>query len=146
MMLPWWAWAVAAAALGFLELHAPGSYLVWIGLGAAATSALDAAFGLSLTSQVAVFAASSAVCCGVGFFVYRALGWHATEERPLNRRDLSLVGEHGLVCARFVDGRGKVRLGDTVWLAEGPDLAENAHVVVTAVRGPRLVVAASGTA
>ncbi len=51
-----------------------------------------------------------------------------------------MVGAHGTVCEAFVNGRGKVRIGDTVWLADGPDLAEGAPVVVAGVRGTRLDV------
>jgi inner membrane protein len=53
-----------------------------------------------------------------------------------------MLGERGTVCETFVSGRGKVRLGDTVWLAAGADLAEGTPVVVSGVRGTRLVVEA----
>ena len=51
-----------------------------------------------------------------------------------------MIGAHGTVCETFVNGRGKVRVGDTVWLADGPDLAEGSPVVVAGVRGTRLDV------
>ncbi len=51
-----------------------------------------------------------------------------------------MLGARGMVCEPFVNGHGKVRLGDSVWLAAGPDLADGTPVVVSAVRGTRLVV------
>ena len=39
----WWAWIILAGGLGLAELHVPGSYLMWIALGAAVTGGLDAA-------------------------------------------------------------------------------------------------------
>ena len=56
-----------------------------------------------------------------------------------------MVGARGTVCEPFFNGRGKVRLGDGVWLADGPDLAEGMPVAVKAVHGTRLVVEAIDT-
>ena len=106
------------------------------------TGAADVAFGLSLEGQLGVFAAASALSCVAGYFVYRRLHQHQhqRDDLPLNERDRAMFGERGTVCEAFVNGRGKVRLGDSVWLAAGPDLAEGAPVVVSGVRGTRLVV------
>jgi membrane protein implicated in regulation of membrane protease activity len=78
--------------------------------------------------------------CGVGYFVYRHLPGHRHGETALNQRHLEMVGARGTVCEAFRNGQGKIRLGDTVWLASGPDLAEGAPVTVIAVQGIRLVV------
>ena len=141
--LPWWAWIVAAGILALGELHVPGSYLIWIALGAALAGAADAAFGLSLAGQIAAFAAASALSCIAGYFVYRKLHRRQRGEVRLNERGLSMVGARGTVCEAFANGHGKVRLGDGVWLAAGPDLAEGTPVVVSAVHGTRLFVEAA---
>ena len=138
--VPWWAWAALAAVLGLGELHLPGAYLIWIALGAAASAAADAAFGLSLEAQVAVFLGAAVVSCAGGYFVYGGFNAHRRPQRPLNERDALMVGAQGVVCASFTAGRGKVRLGDTVWLAEGGDFAEGTPVVVKAVRGTSVIV------
>jgi inner membrane protein len=143
MAIAWWAWAILAGILALAELHVPGSYLVWIALGAALTSALTAALGGSLEGQLGIFAATSALSCVVGYFAYRRLHRRRRGETLLNDRGLAMVGARGTVCEAFFNGRGKVRLGDGVWLADGPDLAEAAPVVVSAVRGTRLVVQAA---
>jgi membrane protein implicated in regulation of membrane protease activity len=138
----WWAWMILAGVLGLAEMFAPGAYLAWIALGAAVTGAADAAFGLSLEAQLVVFTAATALSCAAGFFVYRELHRRQRHEEPLNERHRSMLGERGTVCETFVNGRGKVRLGDSVWLAAGPDLDEGATVVVSGFRGTRLVVEA----
>jgi membrane protein implicated in regulation of membrane protease activity len=51
-----------------------------------------------------------------------------------------MVGSRGVICTGFANGTGKVRVGDSVWLAEGDGLSEGDHIVVKAVRGTRLVV------
>ena len=144
MEIPWWPWAILAGILALAELHVPGSYLVWMALGAALTGAVDAAFGISVEGQLGTFASASALSCVAGYFVYQRLHRRRRGEMPLNDRSLAMVGARGTVCDAFSNGRGKVRLGDGVWLAAGPDLAEGTPVVVSAVRGTRLFVQALG--
>lgn len=141
-MLPWWLWAILAAVLGLAEMHAPGSYLIWIALGAAVTAAVDAAYGLSITAQLITMIAASSLSCFVGYFVYRQIGRRQPDAAPLNERNAMLVGAHGVVCSDIIHGQGKVRLGDTVWLAEGPDLPSGTAVIVRSARGARVSVAA----
>ena len=136
----WWAWVIVAGVLGLAELHLPGSYLIWVAVGAALTAAADAALGLSLEGQIGTFAAASALSCAAGYFVYQQFARRGSGEGPLNERSRSMLGTRGVVCEAFASGHGKVRLGDGVWLASGPELAEGTRVVVTAVRGTRLVV------
>jgi inner membrane protein len=145
MPMPWWAWIVAAGVLALGELHMPGGYLIWIALGAALAGAADVAFGLSLAGQIGTFSAACALSCIAGYFVYRELR-HRRGEVPLNERSLAMVGARGTVCEAFVNGHGKVRLGDGVWLAAGPDLAEGTAIVVNGVRGTFVDPAGSRTA
>jgi membrane protein implicated in regulation of membrane protease activity len=139
-MVPSWGWAILAAVLALAELHAPGSYLVWIALGAVLTAALSAAYALSTEAQLLTMALASAASCVLGWFIYRRLDRHRSTAPPLNEREVQQVGETGVVASAIVNGAGKVRLGDTLWLAEGPDLPAGAPVVVTAVRRARLRV------
>ena len=132
-----------AAALGLAEIHAPGSYLIWIALGAGLTAVAEATYGLSVSAQVGTFAAASALSCVGGYFVYRHIDQRQQGGAPLNQRDFSMVGIRGVVSSSFANGEGKVRLGDTVWVAEGPNLTEGTPVVVTSVRGTRVVVDAA---
>jgi membrane protein implicated in regulation of membrane protease activity len=136
-----WPWATAALLVALVELVAPGLYLVWIAAGAAITAAATGALGLALETQLLVFAAASLASCTIGFFVYRALARQRPDDPTVNQRGLDLIGAHGTVAEPFRDGRGKVRLGDSVWLAEGPgDLAQGAAIVVTRLRGTTAIV------
>ena len=136
----WWVWVIAAGVLGLAELHFPGSYLIWVALGAALTAIADAIFALSLEGQIGTFAAASALSCAAGYFVYQRFAPHRSQDGALNERSRAMLGTRGIVCEAFASGRGKVRLGDGVWLASGPELDEGTPVVVTAVQGTRLVV------
>jgi inner membrane protein len=141
--MPWWAWAIVGAVLGLLELHAPGGYLIWIAFGAALTAALRAASELPITTQIAAFSVASAISCLVGYFVYRQVDRRRSDGALLNQRGLRMVGARGFVCSPIVNGEGKVRLGDTVWLAEGPALDDGVPIVVSSVHGARVVVEAA---
>jgi membrane protein implicated in regulation of membrane protease activity len=45
-----------------------------------------------------------------------------------------------VVFEAIVNGQGKVSLGDSVWLAQGPDMPVGASVVVTGLRGTIVIV------
>jgi membrane protein implicated in regulation of membrane protease activity len=137
---PWWAWIVAAGILALAEMALPGSYLMWIALGAAITGLAAALTGMVLEGQLAVLAVATAASCVAGYFVYRGKEPDRDGGVPLNAPRRSMIGARGTVCEAFVNGQGKVRIGDTVWLADGPDLAEGTPVIVALVRGTRLEV------
>lgn len=142
--IPWWVWTIAAAVLALAEMHVPGTYLIWVAAGAALTAAASALWDLSVSAQLGVFAAASAVSCVGGYFVYRQGQTPRLDHRtPLNQRHVSLVGAHGTVTEPLVGGTGKVRIGDSVWLADGPDLPQGTRVTVTSVRGTRVSVRAA---
>jgi hypothetical protein len=58
----------------------------------------------------------------------------ASEEPGLSRPGTDLVGRTGIVTQPIVLGRGKVRLGDTEWIAEGVDQDVGSLVRVLAVK------------
>jgi len=63
-----------------------------------------------------------------------------TDQPALNRRSVQLVGRVVMVDEAITHGRGKVRIGDTLWLVEGPDTPAGAQVRVTAAQGAVLRV------
>jgi membrane protein implicated in regulation of membrane protease activity len=139
-MVPWWAWAILAALLGLAEMHAPGSYLIWIALGAALTAATHAVYHPSIAAQIITMISASSASCFVGYFAYRHVDRRQPDATTLNQREMLLIGTRGVVCSEIAHGEGKVRLGDTVWLAEGPDLPTGTAVVVRSVRQARVQV------
>jgi membrane protein implicated in regulation of membrane protease activity len=95
---------------------------------------------MALEGQLAVFAIATAASCVGGYFVYRGMEAERDGGVPLNAPRRSMIGARGTVCEAIVNGRGKVRIGDTVWLGDGPDLAAGTPVIVAGVRGTRLDV------
>ena len=128
------AWAVAAFGL-FLRV------------AAAVCGALGLAWVLrgEQTGLWAMAAAAVLVAADVAIdYLWLNARVAASSEPHLNQRTAQLIGRQGIVAEEFVAGRGKVRIGDTVWLAEGPDAATGAAVRVTGVNGMSLVVGPPG--
>jgi membrane protein implicated in regulation of membrane protease activity len=63
-----------------------------------------------------------------------------TDQPELNRRAEQLVGRVATVEETMVHGQGRVRVGDTVWTAQGCDAPTGAPVRVTAAQGAVLIV------
>jgi hypothetical protein len=139
-MIHWWIWAILAALGALAEIHWPGGYLIWIAGGAAITAIVSAAAELSIEAQLVLFVVTSALSCACGYFAYRG-NWRVTGGNALlNERAAALIGTRGVVNEAIAHGTGKVRVGDSVWLAEGPDLPAGTPVVIQSVVGMRLCV------
>jgi membrane protein implicated in regulation of membrane protease activity len=65
-----------------------------------------------------------------------------SDQPDLNRRAEQLIGRVLLLEEAIEGGRGKVRVGDTLWLAEGSELPAGTRVKVTGVRRDALLVEA----
>ncbi|MCP8894249.1 NfeD family protein [Shinella daejeonensis] len=140
-----WAWWVAGIVLLMLELLMPGVFLVWIGIAAILTGLLSLAlWGEAVWSwqvQWTVFAALSLVAVLIGRRIVSRRG-RITDEPHLNQRGQSLVGRTATLEQPITEGRGRIRLDDTLWTVQGPDLPVGARVRVTASNGRDLTVEA----
>lgn len=138
-----WSWLIFGMVLLVAEIAVPGNFLVWIGLAGLVTG------GLSLilweTSwwvwevQWLVFAVLSAIS------VFAGRRWVTrsdanTDEPLLNQRGASLIGRTATLIDPIVNGQGRVKIGDTVWIVVGPDLPVGTRVRVTGSQGSSLSV------
>lgn len=133
-------WMLAGVALALIEAHAPGYFLIFLGLGCFAAAFATFATAVGPSASVAVFVAATLLLLLVAAGPYRRLlrGRAATKVNTPDR----LVGTTGRVEEPIAYGSGKIRLGDTLWLASGPDLAKGTAVRVVSVDGTRLKVEA----
>ena len=116
VVLPW-----AGAALGLLGLWqvAHGEYTGWWFVAVA---------GSLLIADILID------------FVWAHSSVLKTDQPDLNQRPAQLLGRIATVEQAIAYGRGRVRIGDTLWMAEGPDLPAGAEVRVTAADGAVLKV------
>jgi len=138
-----WAWWVLGIVLLILEVLMPGVFLVWIGIAAIVTGALslllwESAFW-TWHAQWLVFAVLALVAVLVGRRIVTARG-QGSDQPNLNRRGQSLVGRTATLEQPIAEGRGRIRLDDTMWSVQGPDLPAGTRVRVTASNGGDLTV------
>jgi membrane protein implicated in regulation of membrane protease activity len=135
-------WLVALVLIG-AEMILPGYFLLWIGIAAAAMGIIVlAAPNLAPIAQAVLFALLSIAACLAYWRFVRPLAEQRNDQPLLNRRGKKLVGERFVLIEPIVNGRGKVKVGDGQWLAEGPDLPAGSEVEVIAVDGTTLRVRA----
>lgn len=134
-----WGWLVFAALLGIAEVLIPGVFLIWIAIAAAITGLVALALPIALPLQFLLFAALSiaAVYAGRRWYVDNPV---ASTDPLLNDRGARLIGRTVTVVEPIVAGEGRVKVGDSVWSATGPDTPIDARVRVTGVNGTILLV------
>ena len=144
--LGFWNWFFLAILLFALETFVPGVHFLWFGLAATvvgvlltAAMSLGYADAVSWPWQLVMFAAISVLTV---FWVKGiAKPDKAKSDEPnLNVRGAEFIGRTVSVENAIKNGRGKVRAGDTLWHAEGEDVAAGSRVRVTGVNGTALVV------
>lgn len=132
-------WGCLALALIAAETLVPGAFLLWLGFAAAAVWALLFVVPLDPLWQVVAFVVLAFVSVGVYIKYFR--GRERPSDQPLlNRRGEQLVGQVFELDQAIVNGRGRLKIGDAFWAAEGPDLAQGTRVRVVAVHGMSLQV------
>ncbi|MNC76610.1 Inner membrane protein YbbJ [compost metagenome] len=66
-----------------------------------------------------------------------------SDQPNLNLRGQDLIGKTFVVHEAIVDGRGKIKVADGVWLAQGPDAVPGSRVRVVGQQGAILLVEAA---
>jgi membrane protein implicated in regulation of membrane protease activity len=138
--LQFWHWFILAALFAGIEMLSPGFFFIWLG-GAALVMGLItlvlSAMGWEV--QFILFAILAAASVFAWYKFGRKLPGE-TQDATLNRRGESLVGRTGPLVEPIVNGRGRVKIDDSVWSAEGDDAPSGAKVMVTGVHGAVLTV------
>lgn len=143
--MPFWYWWVLALILLVIELLTGSTYFLWPAIAAAAAGLfslgpmsdawqLQLLLFATLTIALSIFAPPY-----VKPWLYNTQADHLT----LNERGAQKIGRRAKVEAAFDNGVGKIRLGDTLWLAEsetGEDFMEGVVVEITRADGTKLFV------
>jgi membrane protein implicated in regulation of membrane protease activity len=133
-------WGALALVLFAAEALAPGAFMLWIGIGAAAVFVLVAVFAdIPLLWQVVAFVLLSvaSIQCYRQWGRTRARG---TDAPLLNRRAEQLIGRVVALDQPIVAGVGRAKVDDAFWVVAGPDLPVGTPVRVVAVDGMTLKV------
>lgn len=143
-----WHWLVLGIVLMAIEVAVGTFDLLWVGVGAFLTALFALLAPLPAggwAGQLTFFGIVALAFVASGRTVFRGLRNRTVSHPNLNDRLAGMVGQHGRSVSAFEDGAGKVKVGDTVWLAEAGDasaIGSDQPVVVTGSRQGRLTVRA----
>lgn len=117
--LAYWHWLAIGFLLMALELILPGVFLLWIGLAAVIVGVVAGIFGLEvLAAQLAVFAVLVlSIVVGVRKYRDKIMG-KPSDQPTLNDRTAALIGKEYVATEALINGRGRLKIGDSWWSAE----------------------------
>ena len=117
---PHWSWLAIGMVLAVAEMAVPGVFLIWLSGAAIITGLLTWLLPIGLPLQIVIFAGLAIISVFVGRRYLRSNPVLAAD--PLmNDRGARLVGETGVVTEAITPGStGRVKQGDSEWLAKGP--------------------------
>ena len=133
-------WGCIALGLIAAEVLAPGVFMLWLGIAAAAVFVLLLVVpDLSMLWQAIAFVVLSLALIPAYRHFFR-LGDEASQAPLLNRRGAQLIGQVAPLESAIVSGRGRLKIGDAFWVVAGPDLPAGTRVRITGVESMILTV------
>ena len=134
-----WSWIILGVVLLAIEIVAPGSFILWLGIAALVTGILAFVLALAWQTQLILYAVL-AVLAVAGWWFYSG-GRRARGPEPvLHRRSEMYVGRVFTLDEPVSGGQGRVHIEDTVWRVTGPDLPAGTTVRIAAAEGAVLRV------
>lgn len=135
-----WHWLALGIVLIILEMLTGGGFLLWIGLSACMVFLLSWCLpSMGFDMELLAFS--------LGAIVVSVLWWWYLKRNPiqsdlpdLNQRAAQYIGRVFDLDTPMENGRGRIKIGDTVWRVEGEDMSEGTKVRVTSCKGVILIV------
>lgn len=136
---PFWVWLALGLFLATAEILIPGFFLIWLAGAAILTSGTALLFPDAVPLQIVVFAALSIVSVFIGRSYVRA-NPIVDADPKMNRRGMRLAGEMATVVTALDGGTGRVKHGDSEWLAKGCEAQVGERVRISGSDGAVLIV------
>jgi len=135
-----WHWFVLAAVFVVIEMLAPGTFMLWLGVAAAVAGLMLLLWpGAPIEWQLLAFSVTAVV----SVFAWRRVQKRSpvvSESPALNQRTANYLNRVYTLIKPIENGIGMARVDDSVWSVSGPDLPEGARVRVIGVEGTVLKV------
>ena len=137
-----WSWVILGGILLAIEVMAPGTFFMWLGISAILVGLISFVIDWAWQEQAIAFAilAVAAVALWWRFGRRHRQVLDETDQPFLNRRAEGFVGRVFTLEKPIVDGSGTVRIGDTIWRVTGPDCAAGSRVKIARAEGATLFV------
>lgn len=140
--LVFWHWWAFAAILLIAEVALPITFFLWMSIAAAITGLLVFAIDMSWQVQFLSFSVLTVLSI-VASRIYLRKNPVENNHSNLNRRGEQHIGKTYTLETGIQNGSGKVRVGDSLWRVEGPELSAGTRVKVNSVNGNSFVVSAA---
>jgi membrane protein implicated in regulation of membrane protease activity len=135
-----WHWWALGGALVIVEALAPGYMFLWFGTAAGLLGLLLVVWpGIGFSFQLLMYA-GLLILCAFGWRWYRRVRPAVTAEPELNRRGAHYLGRRFALVKPIVNGRGRIKVGDSSWAVAGPELPAGRIVEVIGIEGAVLQV------
>lgn len=137
---PHWGWLAIGLVLAAAEMAIPGVFLIWLAGAAIVTGMVSWLVpGMGLPVQIVLFSVLAIVAVFSGRRYLKSNPIEAADPM-MNDRGAQAVGELVVVTHAIDGGSGRVKLGDSEWLAKGPDAEPGTKMRVCGHDGTVLVV------
>ncbi|QZD93687.1 NfeD family protein [Qipengyuania xiapuensis] len=136
---PHWVWLGLGFFLAAAEILVPGYFLMWLAGAALITGVIAFALPFGIPLQVVIFAVLSIAAVFIGRNYLRANPVEDADPK-MNRRGMRLAGETAVVVTALDGGTGRVKHGDSEWLAKGCDATVGEKVRISGSDGAVLIV------
>lgn len=139
--LEFWHWFALAVTLVIIDVATGANFLfLWCGAAAALVGIILLLVpSMGWEYQMMIFGLGTMSSLLLWFF-YLKKQPAETDQPNLNMRSKQYIGRTFNLVEPIENGRGKVRVGDTLWRVQGEDLPEGAKVKVVNVDGVILIV------
>ena len=136
---PHYTWLALGLVLAVAEMAIPGVFLIWMAGAALVTGLVAWVAPIGVPVQIGLFAVLSIVAVFSG---RRYIAGHpvVSADPKLNDRGARTIGETVVVTQAIDGGQGRVKLGDSEWLAKGADAPAGTRLRVVGHDGVVLVV------
>jgi hypothetical protein len=139
---PHYTWLAIGLILAAAEMAVPGVFLIWMAGAALIVGALAWLTPIGVPLQIVLFAVLAIFAVFMGRRYIRDNPIHEADPM-MNKRADRVIGETVVVTQAIEGGSGKVRLGDSEWLARGEDAAPGTKLRVSGHDGVVLLVEAT---
>ena len=134
-----WHWIGFSLILLCLELFVgtPGISLIWMAIASFMVAIVLSSITLNFWTQLGLLAVLSVLFAWLGRFLFKTGHAKSSDLNQPGQRwlDTTLTLQHPIK-----NGRSRVRIHDSIWRVEGPDLPAGAKVMVIGVKGNALLV------
>jgi membrane protein implicated in regulation of membrane protease activity len=134
--IDFWHWFALAVTLGILDILIGVNFvLVWCGLAAVVVGVVKWVVP-SLDWQYQFMIFGMGVFCSLGFWRHYLKKHPVKTDQPhLNQRAKQYLNREFTLESSIINGRGKVKVDDTIWRVLGDDLPAGTRVKVIGVEG-----------